>query len=219
MTRRRRGRGLSEEDRALWARVAASATPLPGRDAPEASQPPETAEAARAPRSDADGGAPPPPPPRPSTAAPTPAPATRRSVRPEGRPLPPMRWTGTGTVGDRPAPLGRTAPGIDRGTVRRLAKGRREPEAKLDLHGMTLDRAHRALTRFLLGSRAAGLRCVLVITGKGGGEGGRGDGLLRRDVPRWITVAPLDEAVVGVFEAHPKHGGGGALYVYLKRPR
>jgi DNA-nicking Smr family endonuclease len=78
---------------------------------------------------------------------------------------------------------------------------------------MTADRAHKALTRFVLESRAAGLRCVLVVTGKGrSAEGGRGDGVLRRDAPRWLSVPP-------VAEAHQKHGGGGALYVYLRRRR
>ena len=85
---------------------------------------------------------------------------------------------------------------------------------------MTLERAHRALTRFIFDSRSIGLRCVLVVTGKGRGpDGGRGEGVLRRDVPRWLRTHLFDDAVVNVFEAHPKHGGAGALYVYLKRRR
>jgi len=90
---------------------------------------------------------------------------------------------------------------------------------------MTLDRAHGALTRFILGEQARGTRCVLVITGKGGDYRGRaigyddGRGALKRDVPRWLREPALAGAVVGVYQAHRRHGGEGALYVYLRRPR
>ena len=82
---------------------------------------------------------------------------------------------------------------------------------------MTAARAHRALIHFIGQSRAAGHRLVLVITGKGGGEGS--PGVLRREAPIWLATPPLAGMVVNVSPAHPKHGGGGALYVYLKRPR
>ena len=92
---------------------------------------------------------------------------------------------------------------------------------------MTLDRAHSALTRFILAQRAAGARCVLVITGKGGDYRDRADGrfdmygggALRRDVPRWLREPQLAGSVVGVYQAHPRHGGEGALYVYLRKAR
>ena len=86
---------------------------------------------------------------------------------------------------------------------------------------MTSDAAHAALTRFVLESSALGRRCVLVVTGKGRcpHSGGRGDGVLRRDAPRWLAVPPLAAEIVGVFEAHARHGGAGALYVYLRRRR
>jgi DNA-nicking Smr family endonuclease len=116
--------------------------------------------------------------------------------------------------------VGKVAPGLDRGTARRLARGRRAPEATLDLHGLTSDAAHRALTRFVAESWSLGRRCVLVVTGKGRGEGGaRGEGVLRRDAPRWLATAPLASMIVGVYEAHPRHGGAGALYVYLRKRR
>jgi DNA-nicking Smr family endonuclease len=62
---------------------------------------------------------------------------------------------------------------------------------------------------------------VLVVTGKGGGGTGapRGEGVLRRDAPRWLGVPPMAQLVVGVFEAHVRHGGAGALYVYLRKRR
>ena len=122
-------------------------------------------------------------------------------------------------------PLTESTPGLDRKTAKALKKGERSPEARVDLHGMTLERAHGALTRFILAEQARGTRCVLVITGKGGDYQGRaigygdGRGALKRDVPRWLCEPALTGAVVGVFQAHRRHGGEGALYVYLRRPR
>ena len=119
-------------------------------------------------------------------------------------------------------------PGLDRNTAKSLRRGERSPDARLDLHGMTADRAHAALMRFILGSRSSGLRCVLVITGKGreytlpsqsGFSMERSVGVLRRDVPRWLREHPLNGAVIGVYPAHRKHGGEGAFYVYLRKAR
>ncbi len=121
--------------------------------------------------------------------------------------------------------LSDNTPGLDRNTAKALRKGERAPEARVDLHGMTLDRAHAALTRFILTEQQRGTRCVLVITGKGGDYRGRASGFgdsrgaLKRDVPRWLSEPTLAGAVVGIFQAHRRHGGEGALYVYLKRPR
>jgi len=97
----------------------------------------------------------------------------------------------------------------------RLARGREALAARIDLHGLTHDAARAALTRFIERSVADGWRAVLVITGKGVG----GDGMLRRHVPEWLAAAPLRTHVAGVSEAHRRHGGEGALYVALKRPR
>jgi len=114
---------------------------------------------------------------------------------------------------------------VPRITAKALRKGERAPDARVDLHGMTLDRAHAALTRFILTEQQRGTRCVLVITGKGGDYRGRaagfgdGRGALKQDVPRWLREPTLAGSVVGVFQAHRRHGGEGALYVYLRRPR
>lgn len=99
----------------------------------------------------------------------------------------------------------------------KLSRGRSEIEARLDLHGMTQTRAHRALAGFLHRAHQDGLTFVLVITGKGrsGGE----SGVLRRQVPEWLSLPELRAFVVGFEEAALGHGGEGALYVRIRRAR
>jgi len=131
-----------------------------------------------------------PTPPRPI--APTPAP---RLSKPS---MPPL------------APLGRRE-------RTKLSRGRNAIEARLDLHGMTQVRAHRALSGFLQRAHHDGLTFVLVITGKGrtGGE----SGVLRRQVPEWLSLPEFRAFIVGFEEAHIGHGGEGALYVRIRRAR
>jgi DNA-nicking Smr family endonuclease len=99
----------------------------------------------------------------------------------------------------------------------KLSRGRSEIEARLDLHGMTQMRAHRALTGFLHRAHHDGLTFVLVITGKGrsGGE----SGVLRRQVPEWLSLPEFRAFVVGFEEAGIGHGGEGALYVRIRRAK
>jgi DNA-nicking Smr family endonuclease len=100
-----------------------------------------------------------------------------------------------------------------------LSKGKKEIEARLDLHGMTQARAHRALSGFLHQAHGEGLTFVLIITGKGkiGSEAERG--VLRRQVPQWLSQPEFRTFVVGFEEAHIGHGGAGALYVRIRRSR
>ncbi|MEO0633099.1 MAG: Smr/MutS family protein [Pseudomonadota bacterium] len=113
---------------------------------------------------------------------------------------------------------------MDKKAFNRLRQGKLKPEGKIDLHGMTLDRAHPALIRFVLSAQAQGKRLVLVVTGKGkdrddGGPIPVRNGVLRHQVPQWLSLAPLSTAVLQVTPAHGRHGGGGAYYVYLRRNR
>jgi DNA-nicking Smr family endonuclease len=104
--------------------------------------------------------------------------------------------------------------GIDRQTLKQLAKGERTVEGVIDLHGMTLQAAHAALRRFVELQAGTGKRCLLVITGKGGPDR---PSKLRQEVPLWLeTWSP---PVLAVTSAQPKHGGAGALYVLLQRRR
>ena len=113
---------------------------------------------------------------------------------------------------------------MDRKTYDRMARGKLTPEARIDLHGMTLAQAHGELIGFVLNAHAAGSRLILVITGKGK----RGDdhgpipvrmGALRHQVPHWLAMPPLGSAILQVTTASLKHGGEGAYYVYLRRTR
>ena len=92
-----------------------------------------------------------------------------------------------------------------------LRRGRTEPEARIDLHGMTHDAAYRALIHFLTRAQGEDKRVLLVVTGKGG--------VLREALPLWLGQSDLRPLVSGVAEAHIKHGGAGAFYVSLRRTR
>jgi DNA-nicking Smr family endonuclease len=123
-----------------------------------------------------------------------------------------------------PAPV--AALQMDAKTHSRMTKGKLTPDVRIDLHGMTLAEAHPELIAFILSAQSAGLRLVLVITGKGKGKRGldigpipQRMGALRHQVPQWLRLPPLGPAVLQVAEAHLRHGGSGAFYVYLRRGR
>jgi DNA-nicking Smr family endonuclease len=103
------------------------------------------------------------------------------------------------------------APAIGGHREAHLRRGRLEPEARIDLHGLTQEEGFRALMRFFARAQGLDQRVVLVITGKGG--------VLRTMVPRWLADADLAPVVSGISPAHVKHGGPGAFYVALRRKR
>ena len=98
---------------------------------------------------------------------------------------------------------------------RRVRRGQHEIDARLDLHGHTQDTAHRELVDFLLWQASVGARCVLVITGKGR----LGVGVLRARLFDWIADPALRPFIAGYAEAHARHGGAGATYVFLRPAR
>ena len=115
---------------------------------------------------------------------------------------------------------------LDRQTSRQLDKGKLEVEARLDLHGMRQRDAHAQLRRFLKTAQAQGLKHVLVITGKGADQSGSRSfyeederGVLRQAVPHWMADPEFASLVVSFSQAPRRLGGGGALYVRLRRPR
>ena len=106
-------------------------------------------------------------------------------------------------------------PGLDRRTEQRLRRGELPIDRRIDLHGLTQAQAHAALDRFVRAAAADGCRMLLVITGKGSG----GEATLRRLVPRWLAQGEHAPRVLRTTPARPQHGGGGALYVLLRRKR
>ncbi|MEP4699584.1 MAG: Smr/MutS family protein, partial [Parasphingorhabdus sp.] len=113
---------------------------------------------------------------------------------------------------------------MDRKAFTRMKRGKLKPDARIDLHGMRTDTAHPALTRFILSAQASGHRLVLVITGKGKTKTDDGPiptprGVLKHQVPQWLRMPPLAQAVLQISSAHISHGGDGAYYVYLRRTR
>ena len=191
-------RNLSREERALWDRVAARTEPLQDRPAP------------------------------------FPDPPKFEPISPLAPEKPPLTNFRVGEKVDHKADHDlmagisqqlRDAPvRMDKKAHGKMTRGKLKPEARIDLHGMTLAQAHPSLISFILSSHAAGHRLVLVITGKGRGTDDGGPipvrhGRLRHEVPHWLRTLPLGSVVLQVSEAHRRHGGHGALYVYLRRAR
>lgn len=192
-----RRRNLHPEEAELWQAVTRSARPLKARPATPATPRPITNLPAAV--------ATPPPPLEPFRVG-----EKARIARGDKVPPSPSRP-------QKDAPLL-----MDAKAFGRMSRGKLAPEARIDLHGMTLAEAHPELVRFILGAQSHGRRLVLVITGKGrpGADDGpipRRAGVLRHQVPLWLRQPPLGPLVLQTTEAHARHGGGGALYVYLRR--
>lgn len=194
MSKRRGRRGLTPEETDLWNKVARGAQPLHPK--PVQSEPSPNI---------------------PDLFQPTP-------VQPS--PLSPFKVGESATATSLPSLQSSPPPNLkmDRKAFDRLKRGKLKPEARIDLHGMTLAQAGPVLVRFIADSHAKQRRLVLVITGKGkdrddGGPIPTPKGVLRRQVPQWLSMPPLAHKVLQVTAAHMKHGGDGAFYVYLRRHR
>ena len=201
----RRKKGLSAEDRELWDRVKRTTTPLTPSKLEKTArtfEPELTLKKAEA------------TPPAPKEIKPF-----RIGEAASAPSTPQPRHDVSDRVAQAPIRMKQTA-------HRRMIRGKLKPEARIDLHGMTLSEAHPMLVDFVTSAHARGLRLLLVITGKGRG-GDREDhgpipirrGVLKQQVPGWLTAPPLGPLVLEIREAHQKHGGGGAYYVYLRRSR
>lgn len=201
---RRGKRGLSEDDKALWTRVASTANPMDRAGAPKITTDEPSVGA------------------RPIRAAPS-----STSERLPAFRIGEKTAFNSGPVNHSPTLSARMAHApvkMDHGTHRRMVRGKLKPEGRLDLHGMTLAEAHPALIGFIFAAHTDGKRLVIVITGKGKDRDSGGPipirrGILRHHVPGWLVAPPLGALILDIREAHQKHGGGGAYYVYLKRKR
>jgi DNA-nicking Smr family endonuclease len=188
-------RGLSAEEAALWRKVAATVTPL-HIAAPKAAAP--------APQPVAEAAAPPTPPPKP----------VRGRVPPAPPPPPPP-----------PAPARPlTRDGLDASWDRKLARGTIVPDVTIDLHGMNLDSAHARLIGGVTQALAMGARVILLIAGKPRPHGdhdlrGERRGAIRAKLLDWLAHSQHAGAIAAVRGAAPRHGGTGAVYIVLRKPR
>jgi DNA-nicking Smr family endonuclease len=188
-------RGLTAEEAAAWARVAATVKPLrkvPPR--PGEGDPPQDGERV------------------PSAVATPPAKSKSRA------PLHPRP-----AAGGPPPSLGEDRAGLDTTWERKLARGTLAPDFTLDLHGHTLASAHHRLDHGLIQAKALGARVVLLITGKPrhaeAADRGERRGAIRAKILDWLAAGPHSSSIAAIRNAHRRHGGDGALYLVLKRVR
>jgi DNA-nicking Smr family endonuclease len=148
----------------------------------------------------------------------------------EARPIKPAKAASRKAVKAVPDVPKKFTGGLDGNTADRLRKGALEPDCRIDLHGLTEAAAHRALLSFLRGAHRSGARLALVITGKGARARDpyapfdmelemRARGVLKSMVPRWFREPEFASLIADHRGAHIRHGGSGALYVYLKKKR
>ncbi|MEJ2410634.1 MAG: Smr/MutS family protein [Novosphingobium sp.] len=193
---RRPGRRLSKEEADVWAQVARTVTPLkrrypaPASDADHAKRPQQALEAM------------PPAPPQKKVKGRVPPPAARPAS---------------------PKPKGESQLHLDGSWEKRIAKGALVPDFSLDLHGSNLDQAYRRLMHGLTQAKAMGARVVLVVTGKprpaDSIDRGERRGAIRAKISDWLAVSEHAGDIVAIRGAHRRHGGPGAIYVVLRRPR
>lgn len=195
---RKRARNLSPEERQLWSKVTETAKPLASST---------------------------------STTAPNLTVSTPEIVPTSPRRIvtPPVQkrtesLTGIDLAPDLKTSLKQQPLDMDAKLFRKMRSGKVSPEGRIDLHGMTLSQAHPRLIDFVQSAHQADKRLVLVITGKGktrdsGGPIPVRTGVLRHQVPLWLRQFPVGPMVLQITPASQRHGGDGALYVYLRRRR
>ena len=164
-------------------------------------------------------------PPKPSVkSSPQSPPKSAPQPNPKLSPKPPTKKTTKRPEVIVSAPRALTSPTMDRRNFNRLQKGQMPIDARLDLHGMTVEQAKLRLKSFLLNAHARGDRVILVITGKGLRSGfdefnRPNRGVIREGLPQWVKDKALAPMIVQITPAHRQHGGDGAFYLYLRRKR
>lgn len=197
-------RDLAPEEAALWQKVIQSVTPLHARVAPR--KPP--LEPAAPPVFD-------------PVPMPTPKPSVRRIEVPTGK-LVPVRPARPAITLSTPLPDTHERRTLDGGWDRRLSRGLVAPESAIDLHGHNLHAAYDRLDAGLSHAIARGDRVLLLITGKPPrpeSERPHARGAIRAAVGDWLAASRHADRIAAVRQAHPRHGGAGALYIVLRRPR
>ena len=116
-----------------------------------------------------------------------------------------------------PVVIGRPPAGLDRVTWQRFRGNKIPPARVLDLHGMTVAQAHSAVGTLIQNAATRGDRCVEIITGYGRRAGDSEGGALRREVPLWLSMAPLQDLILAL--VHPHSGNPGAIRILIRRRR
>ncbi|QHL91491.1 DNA mismatch repair protein MutS [Sphingomonas changnyeongensis] len=147
-------------------------------------------------------------------AVPAPAPPAPMRAAPRGAAARPAAAPPR-TVSPAPPPPPNT---LDGSWDRKLARGLVVPDLAVDLHGHSLDGAYRVLDAGLAEAIARGARVLLLVTGRPRAPGS-GRGAIRAAVGDWLAASRHAGAIAAVRTAHPRHGGAGALYIVLRRPR
>lgn len=135
-------------------------------------------------------------------------------------PLPQPPQAATAQAADHPANTKpRAAPkplhtdsspaGIDKSTWQKFTSGKRRPEKKLDLHGLTATRAHHATTAFIQHAHLEQIRCIEIVTGKGE--------ILARELPHWLNTPSLRPLILAI--THAPTANTGAVRILLRRTR
>lgn len=189
-------RTLAPEEAALWKRVIATVKPLSSARVP--ARPAVASEA-------------------PLVTVPAVQPPARSAVKPSkpARLAPPL----VSAPVSAPAATPQT---LDGSWDRKLARGMVAPESSIDLHGHSLASAYDMLDRGLDFAVRRGDRVLLLITGKPPrpeSERPHARGAIRAAVGDWLAASRYADRIAAVRGAHPRHGGSGALYIVLRRPR
>jgi DNA-nicking Smr family endonuclease len=185
------------DSHALWQRVIETVRPLKGR---RASQNQSSIA-------------------KPTPVRPEPVAGRAPSVVPTARPSISLRTTGVSGSSVRPSPNT-----LDASWDRKLARGLVAPDLTIDLHGYTLSAAHAELEAGLTRAVAMQARLILLVTGRPPPPGrSRLDnplrGVIRASIGDWLHHSRHVAHIAAVRNAHPRHGGVGALYVVLRRVR
>lgn len=101
---------------------------------------------------------------------------------------------------------------MDKTLQKKFSNGDLPIDGKLDLHGMTLDTAHKKFIQFMRSHIRDGSRFLLVVTGKG-------TGALQRHLPQWCDTSEFSNAILQTRAAKPAHGGTGAMYISLRQKK
>ncbi len=180
-------RPIDADEKALWGRVIATVQPLHRMRLP-AAVPISTAPQA------------------------VPAPITRLASKPRTVP----------EKNPKPIkPMGISPPNnLDGQWDRRISKGAVIPDVTVDLHGTGLSGAYTRLDGSLEQAISQNMRVILLVTGKARSHdrhSGEGRGAIASVIRDWLAASRHASSISAVRNAHPRHGGAGALYIILKR--